>query len=68
METQQQLDMSKFKTVECEVKDCTETSFFQLFEVRKMSSLVSPTGKEMIVQVPVFKCSGCGNTWKPEGA
>ena len=65
---QQQLDMSKFKAVECPAEMCNETSFYQLFEVRKMSSLVSPTGKDMIIQVPVFRCSGCGHTWKPEGA
>ena len=65
---QQQIDPSKFKTVECPAEDCTETSFYQLFEIRKLSSLVSPSGKEMIMQVPVFRCSSCGYTWKPEGA
>ena len=68
MENQQQIDPSKFKTVECPSGDCTETSFYQLFEIRKLSSLVSPSGKEMIMQVPVFRCSSCGYTWKPEGA
>ena len=65
---QQQIDPSQFKTVECKSEGCNETSFYQLFEIRKLSSLVSPSGKEMIMQVPVFRCSGCGNTWKPEGA
>ena len=63
---QQQLDMSKFKAVECPDNTCDETAFYQLFEVRKMSSLISPTGKDMIIQVPVFRCSSCGHTWKPE--
>ena len=65
---QQQIDPSKFETVECKSEGCDETSFYQLFEIRKLSSLVSPSGKDMIMQVPVFRCSGCGNTWKPEGA
>ena len=65
---QQQIDPSKLETIECKSEGCIETSFYQLFEIRKMSSLVSPNGKEMIMQVPVFRCSSCGNTWKPEGA
>ena len=65
---QQQVDPSQFKTMVCMAEGCEETSFYQLFEIRKLSSLVSPSGKEMIMQVPVFRCSGCGNTWKPEGA
>ena len=68
MEQQHQIDPSQFKTMECVADGCEETSFYQLFEIRKLSSLVSPTGKEMIMQVPVFRCSGCGHTWKPEGA
>ena len=64
---EQQIDPSQFKTMECTTDNCNETSFYQLFEIRKLSSLVSPSGKEMIMQVPVFRCSGCGNTWKPEG-
>ena len=65
---QQQLDPSKFKTMQCISEGCEETSFYQLYEIRKLSSLVSPTGKEVIMQVPVFRCSSCGITWKPEGA
>ena len=65
---QQQLDPSKFKTMQCISEGCEETSFYQLYEIRKLSSLVSPTGKEVIMQVPVFRCASCGDTWKPEGA
>ena len=68
MNQQQQVDPSQFKTMECVADGCEETSFYQLFEIRKLSSLVSPTGKEVIMQVPVFRCASCGNTWKPEGA
>ena len=68
MNQQQGIDPSQFKTMECLSDGCEETSFYQLFEIRKLSSLVSPSGKEMIMQVPVFRCSSCGNTWKPEGA
>ena len=68
MNQQQQIDPSKLTTVECKSEDCDETAFYQLFEIKKLSSLVSPTGKEVIMQVPVIRCASCGNTWKPEGA
>ena len=61
------IDMSKLTTAQCPATGCDETAFYQLFEIKKLSSLVSPTGKEMIMQVPVFKCSACGETWRPEG-
>ena len=64
---QQQIDMSKLTTAQCPAQGCEETAFYQLFEVKKLSALVSPSGKEMIMQVPVFKCSACGETWRPEG-
>ena len=38
---QQQIDPSQFKTVECKSEGCNETSFYQLFEIRKLSSLSS---------------------------
>ena len=65
---QQQIDPSKLETVECKSEGCDETAFYQLFEIRKLSALVSPNGKEVIMQVPVFRCASCGDTWKPEGA
>ena len=68
MEQQHQIDPSKLTTVECKSEGCSETSFYQLFEIKKLSALVSPNGKEVIMQVPVFRCASCGHTWKPEGA
>ena len=68
MDMNQQLDPSKFKTMTCMAEDCDESAFYQLYEIRKLSALVSPSGKDVIMQVPVFRCSSCGFTWKPEGA
>ena len=31
------------------------------YEIKKLSSLVSPTGKEQIVPIPIFRCDDCGN-------
>ena len=67
MDMNQQIDPSKLTTVEGPENNCKETPFYQLFEIKKLSALVSPNGKEVIMQVPCFRCASCGSTWKPEG-
>ena len=39
---------------------CDGESFDQAIELRKVSALVSPTGKEAIVPIQVFACGNCG--------
>ena len=55
---QQQLDISKADTIVCE--ECGNASFIQAFFLKKVSALVSPTGKEAIVPMQVFSCGNCG--------
>ena len=55
---QQQLDISKADTIVCE--ECGNASFIQAFFLKKISALVSPTGKESIVPIQVFTCGSCG--------
>ena len=55
---QQQLDISKADTIVCE--ECGNASFIQAFFLKKVSALVSPTGKEAIVPIQVFSCGNCG--------
>jgi len=55
---QVELDMSKADTVQC--KECGNASFIQSFFLKKISALMSPTGKEAIVPVQVFSCGNCG--------
>jgi len=53
-----QIDISKTDTIVCE--ECGNASFIQAFFLKKVSALVSPTGKEAIVPMQVFSCGNCG--------
>ena len=53
-----QLDISKTDTIVCE--ECGNASFIQAFFLKKVSALVSPTGKEAVIPIQVFSCGNCG--------
>ena len=53
-----QIDISKTDTIVCD--ECGNASFIQAFFLKKVSALVSPTGKEAIVPIQVFSCGTCG--------
>ena len=55
---QQQIDISKADTIQCE--DCGNASFIPAFFLKKISALMSPTGKEAIVPIQVYSCGTCG--------
>ena len=53
-----QIDISKTDTIVCD--ECGNASFIQAFFLKKVSALVSPTGKEAIVPIQVYSCGNCG--------
>ena len=53
-----QIDISKTDTIVCE--NCGNASFIQAFFLKKVSALVSPTGKEAIVPMQVCSGGNCG--------
>ena len=53
-----QVDISKTDTIVCE--SCGNASFIQAFFLKKVSALVSPTGKEAVIPIQVFSCGNCG--------
>ena len=53
-----QLDLGEADTIQCQ--ECGNASFIQSFFLKKISALMSPTGKEAIVPVQVFSCGNCG--------
>jgi len=53
-----QIDISTTDTIVCE--ECGNASFIQAFFLKKVSALVSPTGKEAIIPMQVFSCGNCG--------
>ena len=55
---QQKIDISKADTITCD--DCGNASFIQAFFLKKISALMSPTGKEALIPMQVFSCGNCG--------
>ena len=53
-----QLDISKADTITCE--ECGNASFIPAFFLKKISPLMSPTGKEAVIPIQVFSCGNCG--------
>ena len=55
---QQQIDLSDAETMTCQ--KCNNKIFIQGYVIKRISAIVSPTGKEMIAPVQVFNCGNCG--------
>ena len=53
-----QVDISKAETIVCE--NCGNASFIQAYFLKRISAVMSPTGKEAIVPMQVFSCGNCG--------
>ena len=51
------IDATKLPTMTC--KRCGNYTFNASFVVKKLSALVSPTGKETLVPIQVFTCCAC---------
>tara|TARA_B100000941_G_C28108645_1_gene352092 strand:+ start:231 stop:506 length:276 start_codon:yes stop_codon:yes gene_type:complete len=56
------LDLSQADTVKCE--KCGNYSFIQSFFLKRISPVMSPTGKETIVPIQVYSCGNCGTVPK----
>jgi len=53
------VDMNMASDVICE--KCEGFAFSSCYLIKKISALVSPTGKEAIIPVETFVCNGCGH-------
>ena len=56
---QMNVDISKAEDVVCE--RCGNYTFEQVMLMKKVSALMSPTGKEAVVPIPTFACNACGH-------
>jgi len=48
--------------VTCE--ECKNNFFEQVFMIKRLSALVSPSGQETMIPVSLFKCSKCNHVNK----
>ena len=47
------------KTIECE--ECKNKNFLLVYRIKKISGLLTGTGKDIIVPIAVYACSDCGH-------
>lgn len=52
------IDLSEAKDVTCQ--NCGNYTFQEVSLMKRVSAIVSPTGKEAIVPIPTFACNACG--------
>jgi len=53
------IDLSNVDNIKCE--ECENETFIPAFIIKNISALMSPTGKETMVPIQLFKCSKCGH-------
>jgi len=56
---QMQVDISKTTPEVCE--SCGNDTFAQVYKLRKLSALLSPTGQPTMIPMQVFTCAKCGH-------
>lgn len=52
------VDISKADDITCD--NCGNYTFQEVSLMKRLSPLISPTGKEAIVPIPTFACNACG--------
>lgn len=53
-----QIDINKTEGIRCV---CGNETFTQIIFLRKISALLSPTGKAELIPMPAYKCERCKN-------
>ena len=54
---QMNIDFSQTTAEICE--KCENETFIQVYQMRKLSALLSPTGEQAMIPVQVFACAKC---------
>ena len=61
-QSQVQVDLTKADTIKCE--DCNNVLFITSTIIKRLSPILSPTGKEALVPIDVYSCGNCGKVPK----
>ncbi len=56
---QMNIDFSQTTAEVCE--KCENDTFQQVYQMRKLSALLSPAGQESMIPIQVFCCAKCGH-------
>ena len=57
-----QVNIKNADDVVCE--ECQNNHFVPAFVIKQVSALISPTGKETMIPIQVFKCDKCNHVNK----
>ena len=55
------LNVDFSQTTEEVCEKCENNTFVQVYRMRKLSALLSPSGKETMIPMQVFACAKCGH-------
>ena len=53
------IDLNNDENMKCE--KCESETFTPAFIIKHLSAIVSPTGKETMVPIQIFKCTDCNH-------
>ena len=53
------LNLDAATDIDCD--ECSSKTFSQVYLIKRISPLVSPNGQEIMVPMPIFKCSSCNH-------
>ena len=56
---QMNVDLSQTTAEVCE--KCENDTFQQVYQMRKLSALLSPTGTEAMIPIQILACAKCGH-------
>ena len=57
-QAQVQVDLKDADTMKCD--ECDNPVFIPAFFIKRLSPIVSPTGKEALIPIQVYSCGNCG--------
>ena len=60
-EQQQQMNIDFSQTTAEVCEKCENDTFNQVYQMRKLSALLSPTGQETMIPIQVFACAKCSH-------
>ena len=58
---QQNINVDLSAAVDVACAKCANTTFREVAFIKRVSPLVSPTGKEALVPIGTFACAACGH-------
>ena len=64
---QQQININPEDTTGISCDHCKSEFYIPVYMLRKVSAVLSPSGREEIIQVPVMACAQCGKPDVPKG-